>query len=233
MSAAREQLETIRRRMATAAAQSGRSVDEIRLIAVSKTQPVTAIQTLVDLGIRDFGENRIQEAQGKIEYFRNNGLNWHFIGHLQANKTRHIPGNFGWVHTIDSVKLAGRLSAAMAQHGSQPIRVLLQVNVAADPAKHGLLADELYPTVDTLMQQALPGIDLCGLMTLGFQGATEGETRASFATLRELLAGCRQRFGDSFGELSMGMSGDFEIAIEEGATLVRVGTALFGRRSPP
>jgi pyridoxal phosphate enzyme (YggS family) len=224
-----ERLEEIQQRIAAAAARSGRSPGEVRLIAVSKTQPIPAIQALVELGIRDFGESRIQEARAKIEHFRNAGLNWHFIGHLQSNKTRHIPGNFGWVHAVDSVKLARRISQATVT-GNQPVKLLLQVNVAEDPSKHGLLPADLYPAVESLLQQQLQGTEICGLMTIGFRNTGETETRTSFAALRNLLAGCRQRFGHSFRELSMGMSSDFELAIEEGATMVRVGTALFGRR---
>jgi pyridoxal phosphate enzyme (YggS family) len=229
MTTTRECLENIRQRMAAAAHRAGRTTAEVRLIAVSKTQPAAAIQSLIDLGIRDFGESQMQEAQKKIEYFRNAELNWHFIGHLQSNKTRYIPGNFHWVHAVDSVKLARRLSEAAVGRG-QSVKLLLQVNVAQDPSKHGLLPADLYRTVDELLQQQLQGIEVCGLMTIGFRGAQESETRTSFAALRDLLAGCRQRFGENFRELSMGMSGDFELAIEEGATMVRVGTALFGER---
>lgn len=229
MTAVGERLDNIRRRIAAAAQRAGRTAGDVRLIAVSKTQPAARIQPLIDLGVRDFGESRIQEAQGKIAYFQNIDLNWHFIGHLQSNKTRHIPGNFHWVHAVDSVKLARRLSEA-ALLRQRSVKLLLQVNVAQDPSKHGLPPAELYRTVEALMQQRLPGIDLCGLMTIGLRGAPESETRAGFAALRELLAGCRQRFGGRFRELSMGMSGDFEWAIEEGATMVRVGTALFGER---
>ncbi|MGD8935531.1 MAG: YggS family pyridoxal phosphate-dependent enzyme, partial [Thiogranum sp.] len=176
-----------------------------------------------------FGESQIQEALPKIEHFRAAALNWHFIGHLQSNKTRYIPGHFQWVHSVDSARLARRLAEA-AGAGSKQLRLLLQVNVAADPAKHGLLPKEVYPTVEELLRQPLTGVQLCGLMTIGYLHADEERARASFSGLRELLEGCRQRFGDSFRELSMGMSGDFETAIEEGATMVRVGTALFGSR---
>lgn len=229
MTVAGERLEDIRQRMAAAADRAGRDVDKVRLIAVSKTQPAAAIQALIDLGVRDFGESQVQEAQRKIEHFQATALNWHFIGHLQSNKTRFIPGNFHWVHAVDSVRLARRISeAAITRNHS--VKLLLQVNVAQDPSKHGLLPADLYRTVDELLKPQLQGVEVCGLMTIGFRGARESETRASFAALRELLAGCRQRFGANFHELSMGMSGDFELAIEEGATMVRVGTALFGER---
>jgi len=227
MNPASERLEAIRQRVAEAARRAGRAPEEVRLIAVSKTQSIAAIQALVELGVRDFGESQVQEALPKIGHFRSAALNWHFIGHLQSNKTRHIPGYFQWVHSVDSARLARRLAEAA---GSEQLNLLLQVNVAADPAKHGLLPREVYPTVEDLLRQPLAGLQLCGLMTIGYLHADEDRARASFSGLRELLEGCRQRFGDSFRELSMGMSGDFETAIEEGATMVRVGTALFGSR---
>ena len=229
MNLAGERLEAIRQRVAEAARRAGRAPEAVRLIAVSKTQSIAAIQALVELGVRDFGESQVQEAVPKTEHFRAAALNWHFIGHLQSNKTRYIPGHFQWVHSVDSARLARRLAEA-AGAGSQQLRLLLQVNVAADPAKHGLLPKEVYPTVEELLRQPPAGVQLCGLMTIGYLHADEDRARASFSGLRELLEGCRQRFGGGFRELSMGMSGDFETAIEEGATMVRVGTALFGSR---
>jgi pyridoxal phosphate enzyme (YggS family) len=228
MSGAGDRLESVRRRIAAAARRAGRQPGRVRLVAVSKTRSVADIQTLIDLGVRDFGENQVQEAVPKIEHFRDAALDWHFIGHVQSNKTRHLARGFRWIHAVDSVRLARRLAQAVPPGGECP-GLLLQVNVAGDPAKHGLQPRELYPAVEALLAQQ-PGIQPRGLMTIGFLGADSGQARASFAALRELLEGCRQRFGDSFRELSMGMSGDFELAIEEGATMVRVGTAVFGDR---
>lgn len=229
MLTAGERLDAIRGRIAAAAKRAGRTPEQVRLIAVSKTQSMAAIQSLVDLGVRDFGESQVQEGLQKSAHFQDAALNWHFIGHVQSNKARHLAGRFQWVHSVDSVRLALRLAPALPA-GQVPLRILLQVNVARDPAKYGLSPQELYPSVEQLLRQPLPGIQLCGLMTIGFLGANTDQTRASFAALRELLEGCRQRFGDRFRELSMGMSDDFEPAIEEGATMVRVGTALFGGR---
>ena len=229
MTSASERLQAIRRRIADAARRAERLPERVRLIAVSKTQSVAAIQSLIDLGVRDFGESQVQEGLEKIEHFRNTALNWHFIGHLQSNKTRHMAGRFDWVHSVDSARLARRLARPLPT-GQSPLKLLLQVNVAQDPAKHGLLPHEVYPTVEDLLQGDLPGVEFRGLMTIGFLGADEYQTRASFAALRDLLEGCRQRFGSGFSELSMGMSDDFELAIEEGATMVRVGSALFGGR---
>jgi len=226
-----ERLRAVRHRIAAAAGRAGRSAADVRLIVVSKKQPPEAMQALVDAGARDFGESQVQEALDKVARFRDAGLNWHFIGHLQSNKTRHVPGHFHWVHSVDSTRLARRLDEAACAAGSEPLKLLLQVNVAGDPAKHGLMPGELYATVDDLLEQRLEGVRLCGLMTIGWLDVDQSAVRASFARLRELLAGCRARFGDDFRELSMGMSGDFEIAVEEGATMVRIGTALFGPRT--
>jgi len=220
----------VRQRIAEAAQRSGRSAGAVRLIAVSKHQSVTDIEALTACGQRDFGENQMQEALDKISVLRDRPLEWHFIGHLQSNKTRHVGTNFNWVHTVDSVKLARRIATSAAQAG-RTVKLLLQVNVSADPAKHGIEPGALFPLIDTLCEEQLASIRLCGLMTIGRRGAGEADTRATFTSLRNLLEQCRQRFGDSFSELSMGMSRDLELAIEEGATMVRVGTALFGHRA--
>ncbi len=220
----------VRQRIAEAAQRSGRSVDDVRLIAVSKRQPVAAIESLIVHGQRDFGENQIQEAIDKIGHLQDRPIEWHFIGHLQSNKTRHVGNNFNWVHTVDSAKLARRIAASAGEAG-QPVKLLLQVNVSSDPDKHGIEQHDLFPLIDTLLEEQLKNVRLCGLMTIGQRSANETETRATFAGLRVLLEQCRQRFGDSFCELSMGMSGDLEPAVEEGATMVRVGEALFGHRA--
>jgi len=229
MTVAGERLDAIRQRIGAAARRAGREPNDIRLIAVSKTRSAAEISALADLGVSDFGESQVQEAQDKIVPLHRADLCWHFIGHLQTNKARAMAGRFRWVHTVDSVRLAHRISAA-TQSGQPAVRILLQVNVARDPAKFGLAPDALYATVDELLRLRLPGIELCGLMTIGFRDAGTAGNRAAFADLREWLHRCRARFGDRMRELSMGMSGDFETAIEEGATLVRLGTALFGPR---
>ncbi|TCK18427.1 hypothetical protein DFR30_1705 [Thiogranum longum] len=220
----------VRQRIAETAERAGRSADEVRLIAVSKQQPPEAIEALIACGQKDFGENQVQEALAKIERLNNPPVEWHFIGHLQSNKTRHIGGNFNWVHTIDSAKLARRISQSACEAG-QCVNLLLQVNVSGDPAKHGLAEDELAPLIETVLEAGLQGIRLRGLMTIGYREIPESETRRSFARLRELLESCRMLYGEAFSELSMGMSGDYLLAIEEGATMVRVGSALFGARN--
>jgi pyridoxal phosphate enzyme (YggS family) len=226
---AAERLVTVRERIATAARKAGRLPGDVRLIAVSKTRSVAEIQSLANQGVRDFGENQIQEALGKVVRLRERALAWHFIGHLQSNKCKLIPGNFSWVHSIDSEKLVVRIARAAGESGAG-VNLLVQVNVSADPAKHGVPGHELFPLVERLLEQSSDRIRLRGLMTIGYRDASDDERRRSFAALRSLLEQCQRRFDPAISELSMGMSDDFELAIEEGATMVRVGTALFGPR---
>ena len=216
--------------MAEAARSCGRSPQAIRLIAVSKQKSLADISALASSGQIDFGENRMQEALDKIGQCTVPGIQWHFIGHIQTNKTRFVPGNFAWVHSIDSAKQAQRIAAA-ASSARQTVKLLIQVNVADDPAKHGVPASEVFPLVESILELDGSGVQLRGLMTIGRRGVGESDTRRTFADLRVLLAQCRVRFGEQLTELSMGMSGDYELAIREGATMVRVGTALFGERT--
>lgn len=229
MSEAAEKLAAVRAVITQAARSSGRTADAVRLVAVSKTQSVDAVRALLDAGQTDFGESQVQDAMRKIPLLNGLGLHWHFIGHLQSNKTRFIPGNFEWVHTLEKEKHAARIAQA-AQQAGVCVKLLLQVNVANDPAKQGLHSNEVFAFIERILEQQLAGIQLRGLMSIGRRGAGEPETRATFAGLRELLESCRQRFGGEFDQLSMGMSNDYAIAIEEGATMVRVGTDLFGAR---
>ena len=224
-----EAIARVRQRIAEAAQSAGRSADDVRLIAVSKRQPVEAIEALIACGQRDFGENQMQEAIDKIGQLKDQPVEWHFIGHLQSNKTRHIGNNFSWVHTVDSAKLARRI-ANSANDAGRIVNLLFQVNVTGDPAKHGIAEEALHPLINILLEESLQSIELSGLMTIGYRDTTESETRRSFSRLRELLEVCRTRYGTNFSELSMGMSSDYPLAIEEGATMVRVGSALFGPR---
>ena len=150
MITATERLVAVRERVATAARKAGRRPGDVRLIAVSKTRSVADIQSLANQGVRDFGENQIQEALGKVERLRQRALAWHFIGHLQSNKCKFLPGNFGWVHSIDSEKLVQRIARA-AGEGSAGVNLLVQVNVSADPAKHGVSGHELFPLVERIL----------------------------------------------------------------------------------
>ena len=182
-------------------------------------------------GQRVFGESTVQDALTKIPQFAGQALEWHFIGRLQSNKARFISGNFAWLHSLTSLKLAERL-ARLAQEQNTIINTLIEVNITRDPAKHGLAPEDVVPRLDELLKADLTGIPLRGLMAIGPHPATEFERRASFAALRKLRDDCVRHFAlPGFTELSMGMSGDFVEAILEGSTMVRVGTALFGERN--
>lgn len=228
-----ERLQRIRERIDAAAQRAG----QVRLIAVSKRQPVEAIRAAMAAGQCAFGESTVQEAVDKIDALADEALEWHFVGHLQSRKARFLPGRFQWLHSLDSLKLAERLSAAiLKQHAAAPsvsdLNVLIQVNVARDPAKHGVPEEDLPPLLEALLAAELPGIRLRGLMTIGRRDANETEARRCFARLYELRERCARDFDlPDFTELSMGMSRDFEAAIREGATMVRIGTGVFGVRS--
>ena len=223
-------LDAVHRRMHEAARQSGRTIDDIRLIAVSKYMPARYVQWALSAGQHRFGENTVQEALSKQEQIKNPDIEWHFIGHLQSNKAKMIAGNIDWLHTLDSVKLATRLSTS-ALNSSHRLNVLLQVNIADDPDKFGLPAAALPQYIEDILRADLAGIQLRGLMTIGRREATPAQRQADFAALRDLREDCMRRFElPRFNELSMGMSGDYEAAITEGSTMVRVGSALFGPR---
>lgn len=223
-------LERLRAALADAARRAGRHPQDVKLIAVSKTQPPEAVAAAVAAGQRLFGENTVQDALTKIPRFAGQGLEWHFIGHLQSNKARFIPGNFAWVHSLASVKLAQRL-ARLAQEQGTTVNALIEVNITRDPAKHGVAPEDIATLLDQMLKANLTGIQLRGLMAIGPHPATESGRRASFAALRKLRDDCAQRFAlPGFTELSMGMSDDFIEAIQEGSTLVRIGTAIFGAR---
>lgn len=221
-------LARVRTEIAAAARAAGRKPEEVRLIAVSKTHPPEAVAAAIAAGQVDFGENMVQEALTKIPIYAS--ATWHMIGHLQSNKAKSVPGNFAWVHSVDSLSLAQRLSRQAAKKGVV-LDALFEVNVTRDPAKHGLPPEELAPVLDALLKEGNPGLRLRGLMTIGPHPATEADSSACFARLRELREDCRKRFGlKDFSELSMGMSGDYAAAIKEGSTMVRIGTAIFGER---
>lgn len=223
-----DNLARVRGEIADAARRAGREPREVRLIAVSKTQPPEAVAAAIAAGQTDFGESTTQEGLTKIPLYPS--VTWHMIGHLQSNKARFVPGNFTWVHSVDSLRLAQRLSRLAREQGVV-LDTLFEVNIARDPAKHGLPPEELVPLLDALLKEGHPGLRLRGLMTLGPYPATEADSRACFARLREWREDCRERFGlKDFSELSMGMSGDYAAAIMEGATMVRIGTAIFGER---
>ena len=216
--------------MHLAASQAGRSTNDIRLIAVSKYMPAEYVQYAMSAGQHCFGENTLQDAITKQALIDNPENEWHFIGHLQSNKAKMIPGNFDWLHTLDSIKLASRLSASTLS-STCVLNTLLQVNIAGDPDKFGIPANHVPRFIDSLLNAGLEGIQLCGLMTIGRRDATLAERRSDFSALRELRDNCLTQFDlPLFKELSMGMSGDFEAAIAEGATMIRIGTGIFGQR---
>lgn len=229
----RRNLASIRERIHTAALASGRRADAIRLIAVSKYMPAEYVRQAMAAGQHCFGENTIQDAGTKQVLIDDPANEWHFIGHLQSNKAKLVPGHFDWLHTLDSLRLARRLSDQAVKSASV-LNVLLQVNIASDPDKYGLPATAVFRFVDELLQANPAGIRLRGLMTIGHRDAGPAARRRDFAALRELGARCAVRFGAArFSELSMGMSGDFETAISEGATMVRIGSSIFGPRPVP
>jgi PLP dependent protein len=224
-------LERLRATLADTAQRAGRRAEDVKLIAVSKTQSPEVVAAAIAAGQRLFGENTVQEALTKIPHFTGQGLEWHFIGHLQSNKARFIPGNFTWVHSLASVKLAERL-ARLAREQNTVVNALIEVNITRDPARHGVAPEELAPLLDELLKADLAGIQLRGLMAIGPHPAAESERRAAFAAVRTLRDDCLQRYAlPGLTELSMGMSGDFAEATREGATMVRLGTAIFGGRT--
>jgi PLP dependent protein len=221
-------LDTIRARMDAAAAKVGRDPASIRLIAVSKQQSLEKIESAISQGQRCFGENYVQDLQKKAAHFDGQALEWHFIGHLQRNKVKEIVQSVAWIHSIDSAKLA----RAIQQRATFPIRALIEVNLGHEADKHGVAPKSVVALLTELAD--FPRVQVRGLMCIPPQG-DETSTRHHFQTLAALAkqindAAC---YPVPLQELSMGMSNDFEIAIEEGATMVRIGTALFGSRDEP
>ncbi|MHB8253339.1 MAG: YggS family pyridoxal phosphate-dependent enzyme [Acidiferrobacter sp.] len=227
-----DRLASVQARIQEAAARSGRQAASVRLVAVSKNQPLAALRALADLGHAQFGENRVQEAVHKIDALADPRLEWHFLGPLQRNKARFLPGRFDWIHSLESLSTAEALSRHAAAQGHS-LRALLEINVTQDPRKHGLAVADVFPFLDAYCERSWPGLVLSGLMTIGPHGGDTPSTAHTFARLRELASACRARFGlCAFDELSMGMSDDYPIAIAEGATIIRVGRAVFGDRKP-
>ena len=221
-------LADIRAQLAAAARKSGREPDEVRLIAISKTHPASVIQ----LGATDFGENRVQEAEGKIAEIGREKVRWHLVGHLQANKARRAVSLFDVIHSIDTLELAKRLDRLCVEESRDTLPVLIQVDLGHEETKSGVDESELTHLVEGL--GPLTRLKLIGLMTLPPFSDDPEQSRPYFRRLRELRDELNQRgaFGERTGELSMGMSHDFQVAIEEGATMVRIGTAIFGERVP-
>jgi pyridoxal phosphate enzyme (YggS family) len=218
-----ENLSRVRERIEAACRRAGRSTDDITLVGVSKGFGVDEIAEACAAGLRDLGENRVQEAAPKIEELAARGIRprWHLIGHLQSNKAKTASDLFAIIHSIDSLRIA----EAISRRASAAMPVLLEVNVSQEASKYGFLMDEVVPALPAI--QALLNLDVRGLMTVAPLVDDPEAVRPFFGQLREL----RDRLG--LPHLSMGMTGDFEVAIEEGATMVRVGRAIFGERTAP
>jgi len=227
-----DRLLKVRQEIKRCAKSVGRDGSKIRLIVVSKTRSLQEAQSVAALGQKDFGENTIQDAMTKIPHLSNRAVEWHYIGHLQSKKAGKIPGFFQWIHSVDSIKLAQKLSTAMQNYSTNAtLNCLIQVNVSAEKSKSGLLLNDVKTFLQEVISLQLPGLIWRGLMTIGVQG-NEQQTRQAFSQLRELQQSCKAEFSlPNFDQLSMGMSGDYCLAIEEGATMVRVGTSIFGHRN--
>jgi hypothetical protein len=221
-----ENLERVREQIVEAAAKAGTPVNEIELVAITKTHPAERIREAVEAGHALFGESRVQEARAKIPELPSN-LRWHFVGHLQKNKIRHAMPLFELFHGVDSLALAQEINRIAAEEGMHP-RVLLEVNVAGEGSKFGFKTDILSAEMESLL--ALPRLSIEGLMCIPPLAEQAEGSRKFFAHLRELRSSLEKEFDVKLPHLSMGMTQDFWIAVEEGATLVRVGTAIFGER---
>ena len=219
-------LKTVRERIDAAAQRSRRDVSSIRLVLASKMQPAAAIRAAWRAGARDFGENYVQEAVSKrAELHDLADIRWHLIGHLQSNKARLAASTFELIHSIDSARLANTIARARPLDAPR-VRALVEVNLGAESSKSGVPPDEVAHLLDSSRYK----IDIVGLMTIPPPAATPERARPYFAKLREMRDRLAIETGITLSELSMGMSDDFEIAIEEGATIVRVGRAVFGER---
>ena len=222
-----ENLASIQARMGAACERAGRALESVTLVAVAKHQPAEAVCAAAALGVGVIGENRVQEARGKIPQCPGR-LRWHMIGHLQTNKARDAVELFGMIESVDSLRLAEEISKR-AEAAAKTLPILLEVNVAGEASKFGYPPARLLEELPRL--NALPRIEIHGLMCVPPVKPLAEQVRPYFRELRELKTRCEAALGAPLPHLSMGMSSDFEVAIEEGATIIRVGTALFGPRS--
>ncbi|MCA0452514.1 MAG: YggS family pyridoxal phosphate-dependent enzyme [Chloroflexi bacterium] len=236
-----ENIQAVRQSIADACARVGRDPQTVTLIAVSKTSPVEAIIEAAAAGVQHFGENRVEEAEWKIPAVaaqRSTGVNWHMIGHIQSRKAKDVAPLFQVIHSVDTFKLAQKFSALGVERQA-PLEILLEVNVSGEEAKHGFAAanwssdsavkDALWEQLIQLV--ALPGLRLRGLMTMAPIVEDAEQARPVFASLAALRQAIQESFKITLPDLSMGMTDDYPVAIEEGATLVRVGRAIFGERN--
>jgi len=223
----------VRRKIAAAVQKSGRRPESVTLVAVSKTHPAAVVRAAIDLGLTDFGENRVQEAEDKIVAVGRSAARWHLIGHLQANKVRRAVKLFDVIHSLDSISLAQRLERACIESGREELTVLIQVDLAGETTKSGIAVAEVPELAKSVNDCSR--LKLIGLMILPPFFDDPENVRPFFRRLKDLRDELQAGgfFGQNSGELSMGMTHDFEIAIAEGATMLRVGTAIFGERERP
>ena len=223
-----ENIRSVEQRIQAACARAGRRRDEVTLICVTKTMPVTDLQEAYDEGQRNFGENRVQEITEKYPLLPDD-IRWHMIGHLQRNKVKYLMDRVVMIHSVDSASLARTISEEAVKAG-RTMDILLEVNAAGEESKFGLSYEEVLPLVREIAP--LPGLHICGLMTVAPYTDDPETNREFFKKLRDLSVDIDRQSIDnvSMHTLSMGMTGDFEVAIEEGATHIRVGTAIFGKR---
>lgn len=226
----RENINRVQERIATACRRAGRAAGSVTLVAVSKIFPAAKVREAYECGLRRFGENRVQEAEGKVAELRDLDIEWHLIGHLQSNKARKAAEIFQFIESLDALKLAEKLNQAR-ESSREPLRVLLQVDLGREETKFGIPEEETLEVTRKVSQ--LSHLRICGLMTMPPYSEDPEQARPYFRSLRELAESIsRQKLSNvSMEVLSMGMSHDFEVAIEEGSTMVRVGTAIFGSRS--
>ena len=223
-----ENISEVRKNMEEACRVSGRNPEEVSLIAVSKTKPVSMLQEAYDAGCRDFGENKVQEIMDKIDRLPSD-IRWHMIGHLQTNKVKYIVGKVFLIHSVDSLHLAEAISKEAVKQNTT-VNILIEVNVAKEDTKYGAMAEDTVSLVEKIA--FLPGICVKGLMTIAPYVENPQENRQYFVKLRQLAVDIKSKNIDNvhMDILSMGMTGDYMVAIEEGATYVRVGTGIFGER---
>lgn len=222
-------LEEVQEKIQEACKRAGRDPKEVTLIAVSKTKPVEMLQTVYNCGTRDFGENKVQEMCGKMETLPKD-INWHMIGHLQTNKVKYIIGKTKLIHSVDSVHLAKEISKQAVKHNVSA-DILIEVNIAQEETKFGINVDETLKMVKEIA--VMPNIKIKGLMTIAPYVTNPEDNRQYFRGIKQLAVDINNQNIDnvSMDTLSMGMTGDYEVAVEEGATLVRVGTGIFGERN--
>lgn len=223
-----ENMKVVQKKIETACEKSGRSKEEVTLIAVSKTKPVSMLQEAYDTGCRDFGENKVQELVDKYEQLPKD-IRWHMIGHLQRNKVKYIVDKVYMIHSVDSLRLAEEISKEAVKKGVT-VSILLEVNVAQEETKFGASTQDVAALAEEIAK--LPNIVIKGLMTIAPNVLNAEENREVFRKLKQIAVDITQKNIDNInmGELSMGMTGDYEVAVMEGATYVRVGTGIFGER---